>query len=186
MKIVSAIVWDPIVRLFHWSLLVAYAVAYFTQEQNYELHLQAGYFILALIAVRFVWGFIGTQYAKFKNFLYRPTTIWYYVKSLFNKQPQYYRGHNPAAGLMVFLLLICLLTICISGIALDAAENRSGPFADTQLFLYTDYIITLHIVSTYISIGLIALHVPGVLISSLLHKENLVRAMITGKKPIKK
>ena len=184
MNLQTITVWDPLIRIFHWSLLIAYTVAYFTQEQDYNRHLQSGYFILALIAVRLSWGVIGTQYARFTNFIYRPSTIYQYIKALINKQPPAYKGHNPAGGFMVMLLLICLLILCISGVALDAAENRSGPFANTHLFLYQDIIVGVHSVFTYISLTLIVLHITGVLFSSFIHKENLVRAMITGKKNI--
>jgi cytochrome b len=83
---------------------------------------------------------------------------------------------------MVIKLLLTLLVITVSGVALDAAENRAGPLAATRLFLYRDQIIDLHVVSTNVGLGLVALHLLGVLHASIAHRENLVRALITGRK----
>ena len=185
MKTQTLKVWDPIVRLCHWLLLGAYLVAYITQEQAYEAHLNAGYLILSLLVLRITWGFVGSRHARFSDFLYPPGVVIHYLKSIFNKQALHYRGHNPAGGIMILLLILCLSIICLSGIALDAAENRSGPLADSQLFRYTGSIVTIHVYSTYISLGLIIMHISGVLLSSYLYKENLVASMVTGKKRIR-
>lgn len=176
-------VWDPLVRLFHWTLVGSFTIAYFTQELNYAPHLYSGYTVLSLIAIRIVWGFVGGHYARFNNFIYGPKAILNYLRSIFDKNPDYFLGHNPAGGIMVVFLLVLLLTVCVSGVALDAAENRAGPLANSQLFLYTDIIAQIHVYSTNITVFLVAIHFIGVVMSSILLKENLIRAMVTGKKP---
>lgn len=175
-------VWDPFVRLFHWFLVAAFISSWLTQEQQYNLHLLAGYATLGLICLRIVWGLTGTQYARFSDFIYSPFTIYAYMKSLATGRSKRYIGHNPAAGVMIFALLAGLLSVTLSGIALDGAENWSGPMAEMGLHHYTRLIQSIHIVSTWLLLILIVLHLLGVLHSSLTHRENLVLAMITGRK----
>ena len=177
-------VWDPLVRLFHWSLLAAYAIGYYTQIENYELHLIAGYAVLALVCFRVLWGFIGSPRARFRDFVRGPRTTAHYLGALWRRRPQRFIGHNPAGAVMILALLVCLVVITCSGIALDAAENRAGPLGSTRVFLYGDLIARTHTLSTNISLALIGIHVIGVLVSSALHKENLVAAMLTGRKRV--
>jgi cytochrome b len=176
-------VWDPLVRLFHWSLPVAFVVAYLTQEQAYDTHLAAGYTILGLVLVRLVWGFIGTRHARFGDFVRGPRAVVGYLKALAAGRAPRYLGHNPAGGAMILALIATLLVIALSGIALDAAENRAGPLGGTQLFLYLDPIMTVHAWSSDLALVLIAVHVLAVIHASRALGENLVRAMITGRKP---
>lgn len=175
-------VWDPLVRIFHWTLVAAFGVCYFTQEENYELHLWSGYIVLGAIVTRVLWGFIGTRYARFGNFVYSPANVIDYLRQLLRGTPKRYLGHNPAGGVMILLLLLGCLTIGISGVALDGAENRAGPLADYQVYRYLDVIEEIHELSTYLTLALVFLHIGGVIIESKLHRENLVRAMFTGRK----
>jgi len=175
-------VWDPLVRLFHWSLVIACITAYITQEENYDLHLQSGYLLIGLICFRIAWGFIGSPHARFSDFIYSPTTLINYLKASRSHQAKRYLGHNPAGGVMVVLMIIVLLVITLSGVALDAAENRAGPLSGTQLFLYTDIINVIHNLSTHIATAMVVLHILGVIFSGKAHNENLVLAMITGRK----
>lgn len=175
-------VWDPLVRFFHWSLIIAFAVSWFTQEEHYNVHLQAGYTVLGLISVRIIWGLFGSKYARFSDFIYSPSTTTSYIKSMIHGHPKRYIGHNPAAGIMIIILIITLLTVTISGIALDGAENWSGPMAEMQLFQHRDLIMSIHTLSTDILLILITLHLLGVAYSSLTHRENLILSMFNGKK----
>lgn len=182
MKIDEARVWDPMVRIFHWSVAATFLVAYLTRETEYNLHLISGYGLLGLVAVRLVWGIVGTRHARFSDFLYRPSHLFGYVRALFAGRAPRYLGHNPAGGIMILALLATLLAISLSGIALDAAENRAGPLGDTKLFLYGDLIERTHELSTDLVIVFIGLHLIGVLHAGLIHRENLVKAMFTGRK----
>lgn len=175
-------VWDPFVRFFHWLLVAAFVSSWLTREQQYDLHLLTGYTTLILISLRFVWGFIGTRHARFTDFAYSPSTIYAYMKSLAVVRSKRYLGHNPAAGVMIFAQLAGLLAVTISGIALDGAENWSGPMAEMKLYLYTGQIQSIHVQSTWLLLILIFLHLLGVIHSSLTHHENLIKAMITGRK----
>ena len=179
----NVLVWDIGIRLFHWSLVASFAIAYITQDDYYEAHLYAGYVVLGLLVFRFVWGFAGAKYARFSSFLYGPAAILSYLKDMIKLRPRRHLGHNPAGGLMIFLLLLVLLVITLSGIALDAGENRAGPLGDTRLFLYKDIAEGIHEIASNTALALIIVHLLGVLYSSLINRENLVRAMITGRKP---
>jgi cytochrome b len=175
-------VWDIFVRVFHWLLVGVFTICFITQEENYDTHLISGYAVVGLITFRLLWGFLGTKYARFSNFVYSPRTAWAYLKDFRSQNSTFYIGHNPLGGYMVIALITMMFIITFSGVALDAAENRSGPLASTQLFYYTDQIAFLHDISTDITVALIVLHILGVMFSGVLHKENLVKAMITGKK----
>ncbi len=179
-------VWDPFIRIFHWSLVIAFSISWLSQVENYNLHLQAGYATLGLIISRILWGLIGSKHARFSDFVYSPRTIITYLKSLTGKHSKRYIGHNPAGGVMVLLLLTGLLIVTISGIALDGAENWSGPMSDLNLFQHKSLIQSIHILTTNSLLILIALHLAGTAYSSILHKENLVSAMITGEKQANK
>lgn len=174
--------WDPFIRIFHWALVVSFVTSWATREEYYNLHLQAGYATLGLICMRLAWGFIASGHARFSDFIYSPKAIIAYLESLAGKNPQRYIGHNPAGGAMVVLLLAGLLVVTLSGIALDAAENWSGPMAGMNLFRYTSLIKSVHSLSTDLLLIAISLHLLGVGFSSLAHRENLPKSMITGKK----
>lgn len=175
-------VWDPFIRLFHWGLVTTFGICYFTQEEYYELHLDTGYILLGLVLARILWGLVGSRHARFSDFLYSPAIVLHYLKDLAQLKPKRYLGHTPAGGAMIIALLLCMLVITSSGIALDAAENRAGPLGDTLLFTLLDQVNTVHVVSTDIAAGLIAIHLLVIIVTSMMHKQNLVRSMITGRK----
>jgi cytochrome b len=122
-------VWDPIVRIGHWTLVIAFFTAYFTEEDFMTQHIWAGYVVTGVVVFRIVWGLIGTQHAKFKDFIYSPSAVLGYLKGLSQRKPQHYLGHNPAGGAMVIALLVSLLITTYSGLALYAVEDNAGPFA---------------------------------------------------------
>lgn len=178
-------VWDPLVRMFHWTLVIAFFTAYFTEEDLLQVHTLAGYTVLGLIAVRFVWGLVGTRYARFSSFVFRPGTVIAYVKDVVALRARRYLGHNPAGGAMVILLLVSLLITTFSGMAIYAAEHQAGPLAawlgqvshgSKELFE------GLHEFFANFTLFLVGVHVAGVIAESLLHRESLVRAMFTGRK----
>lgn len=178
-------VWDPLVRFFHWSLVAAFAVAFVTEDDLLALHRWAGYVVLGLIVLRLVWGVIGSQYARFTNFVTGFGAVRDYLLSLLSSQPKHYTGHNPAGGWMVLVLLFTLLLVSLSGMAIDAAEYGRGllaglvPQTESAAELFEEF----HEGVAEFSLALVVVHVAGVLVSSFLHGENLVRAMFTGRKP---
>ena len=125
-------VWDPFIRVFHWSLVVAFSIAYLSGEDESLLHIYSGYIVLGLVAFRLLWGIIGTRYARFTNFIYSPGEVVRYLKSIIERKPLHYVGHNPAAGWMIVALLLCLLVVTVSGLKVYAIEEGLGPLAQSN------------------------------------------------------
>ena len=178
-------VWDPLVRVFHWTLVIAFFTAYFTEAGLLQVHTLAGYTVLGLIAVRFVWGLVGTRYARFSNFVFRPGTVVAYLKDVVALRARRYMGHNPAGGAMVVLLLVSLLITTFSGMAIYAAEHQAGPLAawlGQASHGSKEFFEGLHEFFANFTLFLVGVHVAGVIAESLLHRESLVRAMFTGRK----
>jgi cytochrome b len=165
-------VWDLPTRAFHWLQALAFGGAYLTSdsERYRDIHVALGYIMLGLIVFRLLWGFIGTRYARFSSFLFKPGDIVVYLLSLARRNPSHYPGHNPAGSVAVWLLLSLGLFLCGTGVM--ALQDDAG-----------DLVIEMHSYATDAMLLVIALHLVGVALSTLLHRENLVRAMITGYKP---
>ena len=181
-------VWDPLVMFFHWSLVSAFFIAYFTEDDLLTVHSWAGYLIFSLLIIRLVWGFIGTRYARFSNFVYSPKNVIQFLKDTLQLRAKRYLGHNPAGGAMVILLLISLMMTTTSGILLFGAEEQAGPVAywfTQSTSFWGDVLEELHEFFANFTLLLVIVHVIGVLVESLIHKENLVSAMLTGFKPEK-
>jgi cytochrome b len=181
-------VWDPLVRFFHWSLASAFLIAFITEDDFMTVHSWAGYLILSLLLVRMIWGFVGTRHARFSDFVYRPATIKAFLKDTLFLRAKRYIGHNPAGGAMVILLMLSLFITAGSGMLLFGAAEQSGPLA--QWFVqsgssWADPLEEVHEFFANFSMLLVVIHVGGVIVESLIHRENLVSAMISGFKPAK-
>jgi cytochrome b len=138
-----------------------------------------------LLATRIYWGFKGSEYARFRAFIYPVSETLAYVRSMFKGNPGHYLGHNPAGALMVFTLLGVLVVIFASGFLTLGTIDFGGPldFLANVVSDETSYAFRhLHRFLTHAALILVALHLLGVLVGSIQHKENLVRAMFTGKK----
>lgn len=164
-------VWDPFVRLFHWSLVALFAVAFVTGDDITWLHLTAGYMIAALLVARLVWGFVGPRHARFRDFVRPPSQVLAYLRATARSRAARYLGHNPAGGAMVLAMLGLLTGIAITGFMMT-----------TDAFWGAQWVEDLHKALANVMLALIALHVAGVLFASLQHGENLIRAMLTGRK----
>jgi cytochrome b len=177
-------VWDPLVRLFHWSLVGAFAVAWMTEDELMGLHANAGYLIAALLLFRLVWGVLGTRYARFSDFVKSPSKVLRYLRDMFHLRAERTIGHNPAGGAMIIALLITLLMTTLTGLLAYGATGE-GPLAEI-FFSNTAYGSELfeevHEFFAHFTLVLVMLHLLGVAFGSLLHRENLVRAMFTGSK----
>jgi cytochrome b len=178
-------VWDPLVRVFHWSLVVAFAMAYFTEEDQLGIHVVAGYTVLGLVLFRILWGFVGTSHARFSDFVVKPASAIQYLKDILGRTAQRYVGHNPAGGAMIVLLLVSLLITTFTGLAAYGAGKHAGPlaawFVSSSAF-WKDAFKETHEFFANFTLALVVVHVGGVIVESLLHRENLVRAMVTGRK----
>ena len=179
-------VWDVPTRLFHWTLVLSFISAYLTAEFHIGfLHTLIGYFLCGLLAMRLVWGFVGNQYARFSSFIFSPKETIEYVRSLRQNNPRHYFGHNPAGALMVFALLGVLALIFLTGLITLAVIDFEGPllFLINHMDDEASYAARhLHGWLVDAVLVLIPLHLLGVVAGTLQHKENLVRAMITGNK----
>lgn len=164
-------VWDRFVRLFHWSTAGLILLTFLTTDDARWLHEFAGYAVLVLIAARIAWGFVGTHHARFVSFVAGPRAVVRYLLSLRDGRASRYLGHNPAGGAMIVALM--LLLVIVSG---------SGWLSQTDAYFGVPWVDHLHHVSAHLLLGLIGLHVGGVIVSSWLHRENLVLAMMTGRK----
>ncbi len=196
-------VWDPAIRIFHWSLVLFCITAYISAEESESVHAFAGYIIIALLLFRIVWGFIGTRHARFTDFIYGPSAISAYLKGFLSGRSKHYLGHNPAGGLMVLLLISCLLITCWTGLKTWGAEGHGPLSADTGLSLtatahadggskdkkgeHKDELYEeIHEVFAGLTLFLIVVHILGVLATTFMHREHLIKGMITGRKPQKR
>jgi cytochrome b len=164
-------VWDPLVRVFHWSLATLFLAAYATGEDARQVHIAAGYGIAGLIALRIGWGFVGPRHARFSNFVRSPRQVLAYLRDVALLRAPRYLGHNPAGGAMIIALLVMLV-----------GTATTGYMMTTDAFWGAKWVEEIHETFANLTVGLVVLHVLGVLLSSFLHGENLVKSMITGQK----
>jgi cytochrome b len=180
-------VWDPVVRVFHWTLVATFLITYITEEDFLSLHVWAGYILLAAIAVRLVWGFIGTRHARFSDFVTNPSAAIRYVKDTLTRKAKRYIGHNPAGGLMIVIMLASLVITGMSGLLLYGAGENAGPFATwfvADSHFWEGALEETHEFFANFTVFLVVIHLAGVIVESVLHKENLVRAMWDGDKRV--
>ncbi|MFZ5636937.1 MAG: cytochrome b/b6 domain-containing protein [Pseudomonadota bacterium] len=166
----SALVWDLPTRLFHWSLAVCFAGAWLTSdsERQHLLHLLFGYSLFGLILFRIAWGVVGSRYARFSQFARGPIATWAYVRSMLRGRPAPHVGHNPAGAIAIWLLLG--LGLATAGVGVTMVAGGGEAFEDIHEALATAMLVV------------VGLHLLGVIVGSVLHHENLPRAMVTGRK----
>lgn len=164
----QVIVWDPFVRFFHWNLVAAFVLAWLSAEEVWNLHEQLGYYILVLIGLRIVWGLIGTRHARFADFVAGPGKTISYFKSMLSGRPEYYTGHNPAGGWMIIALLFSLMASGITGVCL--VESPDSIWEE------------VHEGAANLTLFLVLVHITAVVAAGYFHGENLIKAMLTGKK----
>jgi cytochrome b len=164
-------IWDPVVRAFHWSLVLAFVIAWMSGDELQDLHEAAGYAIVGLLAIRVAWGFVGTRHARFSEFVYRPSAILGYLIDTARLRARRYLGHNPAGGAMVLALIATLAATCTTGFMMT-----------TDAYWGVDWVQEAHEFAANLSVVLIGLHLVGVFVASVEHRENLIGAMITGRK----
>lgn len=165
------LVWDAPVRIFHWLMVLSFAGAWLTaeSEQWRLLHVTLGYTMAGLVGFRIVWGLLGTRHARFASFVRGPAAIGRYLKSLLRRQPEHHAGHNPAGAVAIMALLLFTLAVTASGWA--TYQEVGGKWLEEA-----------HEVLASLMLAVVGVHVAGVVLGSWLHRENLVRAMVTGRK----
>lgn len=164
-------VWDLLVRLLHWSLVVSVVGAWLTRDGNELRHVQLGYAVLAIVTVRVGWGFVGSRYARFGDFVRSPAETFGYLRAVIGHREPRHIGHNPLGGWMIVLQLATVAVIC-----------GTGWLYTTDAYWGVAWVGELHEGATDLLIVLVTLHVAGVVFTSIRQKENLVKAMVTGTK----
>ena len=197
-KLVS--VWDPIVRIGHWLLVLGFAIAYLSAEEEGGTpavwHVWAGYGIGLVILLRLLWGFVGTRYARFSDFVYGPAQIVRYLLDLPLGRARRFLGHSPAGGAMTVILLLSLAATVATGVV-AYGDRGHGPLAGAPLNVVSSAsaegsessgegeggaVADIHGALASLTLVLIGLHLLGVGVASLAHRENLVGAIIHGRK----
>lgn len=169
----SVMVWDPVVRLFHWVVVAGCAANLFIVEDGGPAHEVIGYAVAAVLAVRIAWGFVGTRHARFSDFVPTPARLVRYVSLLLRGREPRQLGHNPAAAVMMVTLM-----------ALLAAVGVTGWMATLDAFWGVEWVEELHEGTADAILWLALIHAAAAIYESVRHRENLVRAMITGRKRI--
>ena len=190
-------VWDPFVRFSHWSLAITFFVAYLTEEDVLSLHVWSGYAVGTIVLLRIFWGFVGPRHARFSDFLFSAREVWTYLLDLLLLRARRHLGHSPAGGAMVLALLLGLLLLVASGLATYAVEQNAGPLAsvmgqsaavagddkkDGREAEDDELWEEVHEFFADLVLLLVLVHIAGVLLASLVLRENLVRSMVTGDK----
>lgn len=193
-------VWDPLLRVFHWGLVVAFAVAWLTSEESQSLHEIAGYAVIGLLAFRLIWGLVGSHYARFSQFVRGPSATLSYASDMLRGRERRYIGHNPAGAVMVVMLLLALAGTAYTGWLMENAGPQARlpglPQIVTQAFADEEGeeegrnggaiagapVEEIHEALANLLLLLVALHVGGVIYASVRHRENLAGAMVTGLK----
>ncbi|GAB4119120.1 MAG: cytochrome b/b6 domain-containing protein [Rhodothalassiaceae bacterium] len=200
------VVWDPLVRVFHWTLALSFFLAYVTEDDFLTVHVWSGYVVGGLVVLRILWGFVGPEHARFSDFLFAPARVWGYLFDLLRLRAKRYLGHSPAGGAMVIALLASLAMTVWSGLELYAIEENAGPLAGELMVARAyaadeeeadeeeengvgvkgeDFWEETHEMLANIALALVILHISGVILASLVHRENLARAMVTGRKELR-
>jgi cytochrome b len=181
----SVAVWDLPVRLFHWSLVVLLVIAWSTAQAGLSwmpYHLWTGYAVLTLILFRLLWGIFGSRHARFSDFIGPPGAAWRYARQLAAGRHPFYLGHNPLGGYMVALLLTLVLIQVGTGLFATDDILVSGPLADRVPGRINRLLTGLHKLNVNILIVAVTVHVVAIGYYRWRFGENLVRAMVTGKK----
>lgn len=198
------LVWDPLVRLFHWGLVGAFATAWLTAEDIQPVHQLAGYAVAGLVGFRVLWGLVGSRYARFTQFVRGPAQTLSYIGDMIPGRERRYLGHNPAGAAMVVAILATLSGTALTGWLLEAPDRAVGAAGQVQIVTpasadndadeaeagtggYLEgraggQLKDIHETLADLMLLLVALHIGGAALASFRHRENLVRAMLTGRK----
>ncbi len=176
-------VWDAPTRIFHWLYVACFVAAWLMLDAaRLDWHVLAGYIALGLLVFRVAWGFVGTRHARFRSFAAGPRAVAGYLRGIIGRKSPHLAGHNPAGGWSILAMLALGLAIGASGIVALGAMHGYGPLAvlansDSALALRE-----LHEILAWILLALVPIHLAGVALGSFVNRENLVRAMIDGRK----
>lgn len=176
-------VWDLPTRLFHWILVVLIGVSWYCGETGeMRWHMLSGQTILALLLFRLAWGLVGSQSARFTDFVRGPGAVVGYARGLLAGSAPPAVGHNPLGGWMVVALLLVLLIQAGTGLFANDDIFSEGPLADQVSKATSDQLTKLHKANFNLLLVLAALHIAAAFYYLLAKGENLIRPMFTGRK----
>jgi cytochrome b len=180
-------IWDMPVRLFHWAIVVLLGVSWLSESQGWmEWHFLSGYSLLALLLFRLVWGFLGSETARFTSFLRSPLTVLGYLSRLHRRGPDTELGHNAVGGWMVLVMLALLSVQVATGLCANDDGINEGPLFNYVGKERSDWLSHVHAVNFSLIQIVVALHVLAILAYALIKRHDLVRPMITGSKRLPK
>ena len=181
-------VWDPLLRSFHWLLVISFAIAWWSEGRDIQIHLLAGSAVMGLLIFRLIWGMGGEHHARFADFRPSLQTIRQHLGELLRLHSRRYTGHTPIGSLMIYILIVALFALGISGTWLSGMQMGVGALSNwvAEADFATEVLVQQvhHWCFEFLKI-LIAVHLAGVAVESVLQKNNLTAAMITGKKYLK-
>jgi cytochrome b len=167
----SVRVWDPFVRVFHWSLVACVTLNLFVLEDGESAHEWVGYIAAALVATRLIWGFVGTRYARFSDFFPTPSRVRQHLTELHNGVIPYHAGHNPLGALMMLALMALVLLL-----------GLTGWMQGLNAFWGEEWLMELHEALANALLFAAGLHALAALVMGRLERTRLIRALITGVK----
>lgn len=178
------LIWDFPTRLFHWTLASSFAVAWLTAESDpwLAVHVFCGYLMLGLVGFRAVWGFVGSHFSRFASFGFSPKGALTYLKEVLAGRAARFVGHNPTGSLVIYLLLALIVVIGATGILTLGAEEQHGLAAGWFTFAQGSLFKPIHEIAAMVMLLLVGVHITGVVVESVLHRENLARSMVNGHK----
>ncbi|MFC1684077.1 cytochrome b/b6 domain-containing protein [Pseudomonadota bacterium] len=176
-------VWDLPTRFFHWGIAICFLIGWLTLDNRYlDIHVFSGYLMGGLMVFRLIWGFVGGPYASFRSFSYSLGEARDYAKSLLQPNPKRFLGHNPAGSWAIYLLLALMLSMVLTGLLTLGGEERHGPLAGWLSFAQGAFFHDIHELLAWVMLSIVAMHLVGVVVESLIHRESLAISMLTGYK----
>lgn len=175
-------VWDLAVRSSHLAFGLLVLGAFLTSEEDdtIPLHTRLGLVLLGVVLFRVAWGFVGPRYARFKDFVRGPRDVIAALKDMVRGAPKHFVGHNPVGAVMVVALLATMLVVTLTGVVISQGPEWSGPLLISKSTAHA--VKEVHEAAAWLLPVLVAFHVAGVIVSSVLEKQNLIKGMITGLK----
>ena len=169
--VASMSVWDPFVRVFHWSLVSCVMLNFFILEEGEAPHEWVGYTATALVVARIIWGFVGSRFARFSDFFPTPSRLGRHIDGIRSGQAEHQWGHNPLGALMMFALMGLVLSL-----------GLTGWMQGTDAYFGEEWLQELHGFLANTLIALAGLHAAAAIIMGRVERTRLVKAMVTGVK----
>jgi cytochrome b len=180
------LVWDLPLRMFHWLLVLSMIGSYTTAKLGFDWmqwHFYLGYFTIGLVVFRLLWGFFGPRHARFTSFVRKPSAVWLYLKSMFDRTSARTIGHNPVGGLMVVLMLVLVGIQATTGLFTTDDVVWSGPYYGAVSGSTASTLSSIHNLNFNIILGAVGLHIAAILFYGLYKRQNLVVPMLHGHLP---